>query len=333
MLSDNSHELKEIEELPIIGDFIDRYSPDSEEKEIEKFIRDTQKLFEEKGMIPKDLKINPYSPIKKNFLNSVHSSDYSDEEYKILKIIEKLINLLYFKFHKNNPRIIHLLCDIIIVFMYFIFSNNEEINLKINTKIFEEEEFERGCSGSSFNDYLYGVESGYDRFSNRILYMIIVYLISKKTNDVSNSFIEIINRSLKNNKKFKIYLSCFIDNRFFKIHCPDRLLNDCEEIIVEGSIVITKKHNKDINNLFCECKKFNSEKDCSNCEIMKSTSNFPFIITIIDEKFYLIDLARNFEFTDLERQKKLEVRTEIQANKVYSINIGSTTVVFELRNI
>ena len=47
-------------------------------------------------------------------------------------------------------------------------------------------------------------------------------------------------------------------------------------------------------------------------------------------KFYLNDLARNFTFTNLETHKELEVCTEIQADKTYTINYGTSTIVFRI---
>ena len=92
-------------------------SPEEEEENIEKFISDLKNLFEKKSMIPKGLKINQYSEIDKDFMNAMHNSNFSEEEVKILNLIKK-IDLSYFKLYKYNPRIVHLLCDIIIVFMY-----------------------------------------------------------------------------------------------------------------------------------------------------------------------------------------------------------------------
>jgi hypothetical protein len=86
---------------------------------------------------------------------------------------------IFYSLEENRYNIQYLydLCDIIIFFVYLYFLNNEEINKTINKTIFEKES-EKGNSGNSYSNYLSSVESNYDRFSNRILYMIVVYLIN-----------------------------------------------------------------------------------------------------------------------------------------------------------
>ena len=319
-------------------------------EEIKKeLIEELMIFFKEKNiMIPidsgKSLKIN------KEFMANVYLSSFSTREInKIIKDLPDSIDFSFFKYNKYNPKIVHDLCDIIIYFIYLFFLNNKEINVKINRKIFEKES-EKGNSGDSYNNYINNIESNYDRFSNRILYMIIVYVINKQemTNDIRKMFESITNNSLgllnDNNEEniFTIKYKCFLDDRPCKDPLPNGLLNDSISKEIKGCMVFTRHDTIGMDDLAknCKCteKLTDQEKSindimCSECRRRMHTSNFPFIIFKMNGKFYLNDLAKNFAVFDCKNKEKIENSTQIEANKVNTYNYGTSTIVLQVWNL
>lgn len=304
-------------------------------------------FFTEKNMIPIDSKINDLK-INKEFIATLCGSfSFHREINKIIKDLSESPELpfSYVKDNKYNPKIVHDLCDIIIYFIYLFFLNNKEINVKINRKIFEKES-EKGNSGDSYNNYINNIESNYDRFSNRILYMIIVYVINKQemTNDIRKMFESITNNSLgllnDNNEEniFTIKYKCFLDDRPRKDHLPNGL-NDYISKEINGCMVFTRHDTIGMDDLAknCKCteKLTDQEKSingnmCSECRRRMYTSNFPFIIFKMNGKIYLNNLAKNFAVFDCKNKEKIENSTQIEANKVNTYNYGTSTIVLQV---
>lgn len=305
-------------------------------------------FFTEKNMIPIDSEFNSEFNLKinKEFMANVYLYSFSTREInKIIKDLPDFIDFSFFKYNKYNPKIVHDLCDIIIYFIYLFFLNNKEINVKINRKIFEKES-EKGNSGDSYNNYINNIESNYDRFSNRILYMIIVYVINKveMTNDIRKMFESITNNSLgllnDNNEEniFTIKYKCFLDDRPRKDHLPNGL-NDYISKEINGCMVFTRHDTIGMDDLAknCKCteKLTDQEKSingnmCSECRRRMYTSNFPFIIFKMNGKIYLNNLAKNFAVFDCKNKEKIENSTQIEANKVNTYNYGTSTIVLQV---
>jgi hypothetical protein len=315
-------------------------------EEIKKeLIEELMIFFKEKNItIPidsiKSLKIN------KEFMANVYLSSFSTREInKIIKDLPDYIDFSFFKYNKYNPKIVHDLCNIIFFFIYLFFSNNKEINTSINGKI-SKKEYEVN-SGHSYSNYLNNMETDYDRISNRILYMIIVYVLNKveMTDDIRKMFESITNYSLgllnDNNEEniFTIKYKCFLDDRPCKDHLPNDLLNDPISKEINGCMVFTRHDTIGMDDLTKNCKcteeltdqeKIINGNMCSECRRRMHTSNFPFIIFKMNGKFYLNDLARNFAFFDCKKKEKLKICTQIQANEVNTYNYGTSTIVLQV---
>ena len=289
------------------------------------------------NIIPANLEINDLK-IDKKFMVSLDRYSFHKGSNEFMKDLSESIDFSSFK--EYNPRIIHDLCDIIIFFIYLFFLNNKEINTSINGKI-SEKESEKGNSGDSYTNYLNNIETDYDRISNRILYMIIVYVLNKEDmiDDITKMFESITYYSLNNNEEniFTIKYKCFLGDKSCKNHLHDDFI--LKEI--NGCMVFNRLHTKGMDDLIKNCKctekltdvqKVINDKMCSECRIRMYTSKFPFVFFKRNGKIYLNDLARRSKFIDCDTEKILGISTELQFNKVYTINYGTSTIVFELLN-
>ena len=69
---------------------------------------------------------------------------------------------------------------------------------------------------------------------------------------------------------------------------------------------------------------------CKNCNLRIRTSRFPFMIIRNGKEFTLIDVARNFDLIDCKSNKKLETNTKLEIYRTYTINYGTSTIVFQI---
>ena len=286
-----------------------------------------------------------------------YKSNLSDELLFIRFLFENsYIIRIFYSLNENKYNIEYLydLCNIIIFFVYLYFLNNEEINETINKKILEKDS-QKFDSGDSYSNYINDVESNYDKLSNRILYIIVVYLINEPimADNIRKMFESITKYSLgllnDNNEEniFTIRYNCFLNDRHRKDHLPndrhrkDHLPNDYISKQIIGCMVFTRHDTIGMDDLDKNCKctekltdqeKIINGNMCSECRRRMNTSNFPFIIFKMNGKFYLNDLARNFEVFDCKKKEKIKNSTQIEVNEVNTYNYGNSTIVLQVLN-
>ncbi len=239
---------------------------------------------------------------------------------------------------KFNSDIFFKIIDIKIIFLFFISYHNEEIN-----KNFEiHDNYDLPTSYDSYTSSLSECINEYDRFVFRIVYLSIVDEFSKP-----EMFIDINKQILGKNildqnsaeifsLKYKIYIEN-VNKTDNNIKWSDTPLSDdskSEELEDKSSKLFERYDNPMMKLL--ECLKKKSEKDCHNCrdcrncDTILGTSRYPFMIVRKGVEFTLIDVARNFYLIDCDSNKKLETNTKLEIDKIYTINYGTSTIVFKI---
>jgi len=281
-----------------------------------------------------------YKYNRKNMLSMINQSESHKLIYQFFRELEesglfKKSDFIdeYGKFNSGN---FFKNIDRIIILLYFILLNNEKIKIKVTVDFYQ-----KPTSGNSYTTSVCEEQkniSEYDRFVFRIVYLTIVTIFYEP------EMFHLINEEIlgKNNSEQNSSEPILIKTQFYGFFGEDELSSNKKwpktpltqpklvNLEDKSSKLFSREHNPVLQHLKCL---ENSKEDCTtcrNCNLKKGTSRFPFMIIRNGTEFTLIDVARNFYLIDCESNKILETNTKLEIDRIYTINYGTSTIVYQI---